>query len=155
MNDLFSSNGKVAIITRTGGVLGGSIAKSFLHAGAKCVAIDICEEKLTKRIAELSAFGRNIIGVVGNVLDMESLENVSKEVLAKWRRIDILLNIAGGNLQGATLMPDQEFFEMKISDWDKVTNLNLNGTVFPNMVFQRLISKQKSGSIINISSMVA
>lgn len=155
MNDAFSIQGKVAIITGAGGVLGGSIAKSFLQAGAKVVAIDIHEENLYKRVAELAAFGRDVIGVVGNVLDMESLENVAKEVVAKWGRIDILLNIAGGNLPGATLMPDQEFFDMKISDWDKVTNLNLNGTVFPSMVFGRVMSKQKSGNIINMSSMAA
>jgi len=155
MNDAFSIKGKVAIITGAGGVLGGSIAKSFLQAGAKVVAIDIHEENLNKRVAELSVFGTDIIGVVGNVLDIESLENVAKEVVAKWERIDILLNIAGGNLPGATLMPDQEFFDMKISDWDKVTNLNLNGTVFPSMVFGRVMSKQKSGNIINMSSMAA
>ncbi len=155
MNDAFSIKGKVAIITGAGGVLGGSIAKSFLQAGAKVVAIDIHEENLTKRVAELSVFGSDVIGVVGNVLDIESLENVAQEVLAKWEKIDILLNIAGGNLPGATLMPDQEFFDMKISDWDKVTNLNLNGTVFPSMVFGRVMSKQKSGNIINISSMAA
>ncbi len=155
MNDAFSIKGKVAIITGAGGVLGGSIAKSFLQAGAKVVAIDIHEENLNKRVAELSVFGTDIIGVVGNVLDIESLENVAKEVVAKWERIDILLNIAGGNLPGATLMPDQEFFDMEISDWDKVTNLNLNGTVFPSMVFGRVMSKQKSGNIINMSSMAA
>ena len=155
MNDAFSIQGKIAIITGAGGVLGGSIAKSFLQAGAKVVAIDIHEENLNKRVAELAVFGSDVIGVVGNVLDMESLENVAKEVLAKWGRIDILLNIAGGNLPGATLMPDQEFFDMKISDWDKVTNLNLNGTVFPSMVFGRVMSKQKRGSIINMSSMAA
>ena len=66
---------------------------------------------------------------------MESLENVAKEVLAKWGRIDILLNIAGGNLPGATLMPDQEFFDMKISDWDKVTNLELERNCFSKYGF--------------------
>lgn len=155
MNEAFSIKGKIAIITGAGGVLGGSIAKNFLQQGAKVVAIDIREENLNERVAELKAFGSDIIGVVGNVLDIDSLENVAKEVVEKWGRIDILLNIAGGNLPGATLMPDQEFFDMKISDWDKVTNLNLNGTVFPSMVFGRVMSKQKSGNIINMSSMAA
>jgi NAD(P)-dependent dehydrogenase (short-subunit alcohol dehydrogenase family) len=155
MNESFSIKDKVAIITGAGGVLGGSIAKSFLEAGAKVVAIDIHEENLNKRVEELTAYGSEVIGVVGNVLDIESLENVATEVLAKWGKIDILLNIAGGNLPGATLLPDQEFFDMKISDWDKVTSLNLNGTVFPSMVFGRVMSKQKSGNIINMSSMAA
>lgn len=155
MNESFSIKGKVAIVTGAGGVLGGSIAKSFLEAGAKVVAIDIHEENLNKRVAELTEYGSDVIGVVGNVLDIESLENVANEVLSKWGKIDILLNIAGGNLPGATLLPDQEFFDMKISDWDKVTSLNLNGTVFPSMVFGKVMSKQKSGNIINMSSMAA
>lgn len=155
MNEMFSIKGKVAVITGAGGVLGGSIAKSFVKEGAKVVAIDIRQENLDSRIKELSELGGEVMGVVGNVLDVESLENVAKEVLAKWGRIDILLNIAGGNLPGATLAPDQEFFDMKLADWEKVTNLNLNGTVYPSMVFGKVMSKQKSGSIINISSMAA
>lgn len=155
MNEMFSIEGKVAVITGAGGVLGGSIAKSFVEAGAKVVAIDIRQENLDQRVEELTALGGDVIGVVGNVLDMDSLENVAQTILSKWGRIDILLNIAGGNLPGATLAPDQEFFDMKISDWEKVTNLNLNGTVFPSMVFGKVMSKQKSGSIINISSMAA
>lgn len=155
MNEMFSIKGKVAVVTGAGGVLGGSIAKSFVLAGAKVVAIDIRQENLDKRVKELTELGGEAIGVVGNVLDMQSLEQVSKEILQKWGRIDILLNIAGGNLPGATLNPDQEFFDMKIEDWEKVTSLNMNGTVYPSMVFGKVMSKQKSGSIINVSSMAA
>ncbi len=155
MNNLFSIKGKVAVITGAGGVLGGSIAKSFVQAGAKVVAIDIRQENLDARVEELTREGGEAIGVVGNVLDVESLEKVAGEIVAKWGRVDILLNIAGGNMPGATLNADQEFFDMKISDWEKVTNLNMNGTVYPSMVFGRLMSEQKSGSIINVSSMAA
>ena len=155
MNELFSIEGKVAVITGAGGVLGGSIAKSFVQAGARVVAIDIRKENLDARIEELSGLGGEAIGVVGNVLDIQSLERVANEIIAKWGRIDILLNIAGGNMPGATLNPDQEFFDMKIADWEKVTNLNMNGTVYPSMVFGKVMSRQKSGSIINVSSMAA
>ncbi|GAB6011740.1 SDR family oxidoreductase [Viscerimonas tarda] len=155
MNEMFSIAGKVAVISGAGGVLGGSIAKSFVQAGAKVVAIDIRQENLDSRVKELSDMGGEVLGIVGNVLDIESLENVAKKIVAEWGRIDILLNIAGGNLPGATLAPDQEFFDMKISDWEKVTNLNLNGTVYPSMVFGKVMSKQKSGCIINVSSMAA
>ena len=70
-----------------------------------------------------------------------------------WGRIDILVNTAGGNLPGATLTEEQTVFDMKIGDFNKVTDLNLNGTVYPCLVFGNAMSKQKSGSIINISSM--
>ncbi|NDW18577.1 SDR family oxidoreductase [Dysgonomonas sp. 216] len=155
MNEQFSIKGKVAVITGAGGVLGGSIAKSFVDAGAKIVALDIRQEQLDVRIAELTANGGEAIGIIGNVLDIENLEKVAKEIISKWGQIDILLNIAGGNMPGATLNPDQDFYNMKISDWEKVTSLNMNGTVYPSMVFGKIMAQQKSGCIINVSSMAA
>ncbi|MDP4209468.1 MAG: SDR family oxidoreductase [Bacteroidota bacterium] len=155
MNEMFSIEGKVAVITGAGGVLGGSIAKSFVKAGAKVVALDIRQDQLDSRVEELKGLGGDVIGIVGSVLDIESLENASKQIIAKWGRIDILLNIAGGNMPGATLTPEQTFFDMKISDWEKVTQLNLNGTVYPSQVFGKVMAEQKTGSIINISSMAA
>jgi NAD(P)-dependent dehydrogenase (short-subunit alcohol dehydrogenase family) len=155
MNQLFSIEGKVAIITGAGGVLGSSIARSFINVGAKVVALDIRQEQTDKIVAELKEMGGEAIGVVGNVLDLESLEKVAQEVVSTWGRIDILLNIAGGNLPGATLKEDQSFFDMAISDWEKVTQLNINGTVYPSLVFGKVMARQKSGNIINVSSMAA
>lgn len=56
---------------------------------------------------------------------------------------------------GATLEPDQHFYDMDISCWEKVTNLNMNGTVYPSMIFGKVMAKQKKGCIINVSSMAA
>jgi NAD(P)-dependent dehydrogenase (short-subunit alcohol dehydrogenase family) len=155
MNEMYSIKGKVAVITGAGGVLGGSIAKSFINAGAKVVAIDIRQENLDARVKELRSFGGEAIGIVGNVLDIASLENVAQQIIEKWGSIDILLNIAGGNMPGATLSPDQSFFEMNLAEWDKVTQLNMNGTVYPSYVFGKQMAKQGKGSIVNISSMAA
>ena len=155
MNNLFSIKGKVAVITGAGGVLGGSIAKHFAAEGAKVVALDIRQEELDARVAELRQMGGEVIGLIGNVLDLAMLEKVAADIVSQWGKIDILLNIAGGNLPGATLEPAQPIFDMKIEDWEKVTNLNLNGTVFPCLVFGKIMAKQKSGTIVNISSMAA
>lgn len=151
----FSIKGKVAVITGAGGVLGGSIAKSFVQAGAKVVALDLRQEQLDVRVEELKKAGGEVIGFTSNVLDMESLEKVSMQIIDKWGQIDILLNIAGGNTPGGTLAPDQDFFDMPTSEWEKVTNLNMNGTVYPSMVFGKVMAKQKEGCIINVSSMAA
>jgi len=151
----FSISGKVAIITGAGGVLGGSVAKSFIKEGAKVVALDIRQEPLDRIVGELRELGGDAIGIVGNVLDIASLEKVAEEVVAHWGSIDILINIAGGNIPGATLGEDQSFFDMQISDWEKVTQLNINGTVYPSQVFGKVMSQQKSGNIINVSSMTA
>jgi len=143
MSELFSIEGKVAVITGACGVLGGSVAQSFIASGAKVVAIGTKQEKLDAKVKELSGLGGDVIGFVGNVLDIPSLEKIAAEVVAKWGRIDILLNIAGGNIPGATLIPDQSFFEMEISKWDAVTNLNMNGTVYPSYVFGKIMAEQK------------
>jgi NAD(P)-dependent dehydrogenase (short-subunit alcohol dehydrogenase family) len=155
MNEKFSIAGKVAVITGAGGVLGGSIARSFIQAGAKVVALDIRQEPLDVRIKELTSTGGEATGIVSNVLDIESLEKTASEIVEKWGRIDILLNIAGGNTPGGTLAPDQDFFDMPVSEWEKVTCLNLNGTVYPSMIFGKVMARQKSGNIINVSSMAA
>ena len=155
MNELFSIAGKVAVITGAGGVLGGNIAQHFVQQGAKVVAIDIRQEQLDNRVAELKQYGDDVIGIIGNVLDISSLEKVAEEIVAKWGRIDILLNIAGGNMPGATLEPEQHFYDMDISCWEKVTNLNMNGTVYPSMIFGKVMTKQGKGCIINVSSMAA
>ena len=155
MNEQFSIAGKVAVITGAGGVLGGSIAKCFMEQGAKVVAVDIRQEQLDKRVEELKAYGEDVIGIVGNVLDIASLEKLADDIVAKWGRIDILLNITGGNMPGATLAPDQNFFDMDVTCWEKVTNLNMNGTVYPSMVFSKVMAKQGKGCIVNVSSMAA
>ena len=155
MNEQFSIAGKVAVITGAGGVLGGSIAKCFMQQGAKVVAVDIRQEQLDKRVEELKTYGEDVIGIVGNVLDIASLEQLADDIVAKWGRIDILLNIAGGNMPGATLAPDQHFYDMDISCWEKVTNLNMNGTVYPSLVFSKVMAKQGKGCIVNVSSMAA
>ena len=77
MNEQFSIAGKVAVITGAGGVLGGSIAKCFMQQGAKVVAVDIRQEQLDKRVEELKTYGEDVIGIVGNVLDIASLEKLA------------------------------------------------------------------------------
>ena len=153
---MYSIEGKVAIITGAGGVLGGSVAKSFMRAGAKVVALDIRQEQLDKRIEELNAIGNGeAMGLICNVLDIDSIKAMANKVVEKWGRIDILINIAGGNMPGATLRPDQPIFDMKIEDWNKVTNLNMNGTVYPSIVIGEIMAIQKKGALVNISSMAA
>lgn len=154
MNEQFSVKGKVTVVTGAGGVLGGYMAKHFAEQGAKVVITDYKSERLKARVEEMKAYGE-VMGALFNVLDVPSMEKASEEILAKWGRIDILLNIAGGNRPGATLRPDQEFFDMKIEDWDAVVDLNMNGTVYPSYVFGKVMAKQKSGSIVNVSSMAA
>ena len=91
--------------------------------------------------------------VMCDVVDMEELICARTEILKRWKTIDILINCAGGNMPGANINPDQTFFDMNTEEWEKVLELNQNGTVYPCMVFGEVMAKKKKGSIINISSM--
>jgi len=144
--------GKVAVVTGGGGVLGGSIAKSLVENGLKVAILDIRQEQLDKRIAELGS-KVTVKGFICNVLKKESLEQARENILAEWGSIDLLINAAGGNLPGATLRLDQTIFDMKFEDFNRVTDLNMNGTVYPCIVFGKAMADQGSGSIINIASM--
>jgi NAD(P)-dependent dehydrogenase (short-subunit alcohol dehydrogenase family) len=155
MNEIFSIKDKVAVITGASGVLGGSLAKSFIKAGAKVVALGRSQEKLDACVQEWTDLGGDAFAVEANVMDIGSLEAASEKITEKYGRIDILLNIAGGNIPAATLSPDQSFFDMDMKGWDEVTDLNINGTVYPSFVFGKAMAAQGSGSIVNISSMAA
>lgn len=155
MNENFSIAGKTAVITGGSGVLGSNIAEGFLRAGAKVIIIGAHQERVNAAVERLKATGSEIKGVVCNVLSIESLEAVKEEVLAQWGRVDILVNAAGGNIPGGTLTADQNIFDMKVEDLDKVVDLNLNGTVYPCLVFGKIMAQQKSGAIVNVSSMAA
>ena len=155
MNELFSIEGKVAVITGASGVLGGTLAEHFIKAGAKVVALGRSQDKLDAKVAELTANGGDAFAVAANVMDIQNLEEASKKIIEKYGKIDILLNIAGGNIPTATLTPDQSFFDMDMNGWNDVTNLNINGTVYPSYVFGKVMAEQGSGSIVNISSMAA
>ena len=150
---MFDINGKVAVVTGGGGVLGGSIAQSLVDAGAKVAIIDIREEQVNNRVKELEELGGEAVGFVSSVLNVEELEQARESLLAKWGKVDILINAAGGNMPGATLTEQQTVFDMKIDDFQKVTDLNLNGTVYPCLVFGEAMAKQGEGSMITISSM--
>ncbi|WP_317129023.1 SDR family oxidoreductase [Mangrovivirga cuniculi] len=96
-----------------------------------------------------------VITIAANVLDKASLTDASDEILEKWGKVDILINAAGGNVSGATIGPDDDFFKMNIDDFSKVTDLNLQGSVLPSLIFGQQMAKQNSGCIINISSVAA
>lgn len=155
MNENFSIAGKVAVITGGSGVLGSNIAEGFLRAGAKVIIIGAHQERVDAAVERLKTAGSEIKGVTCNVLSIESLEAVKEKVLAQWGRVDILVNAAGGNIPGGTLTAEQNIFDMKVEDLDKVVDLNLNGTVYPCLVFGKIMAQQKSGAIVNVSSMAA
>ena len=153
MKPNFNLNDRVAVITGGGGALGGCIAQSLSQSGVKIVILDLTQESAQQTVDAIEKEGGMAISFSADVLSKKSMEDVSKEILKKWGRIDILLNAAGGNMPGATIGVNQTIFDLSMDDFNKVTELNLNGSVIPSLVFGKIMADQNSGSIINYSSM--
>ncbi len=152
---MFELKGKVAIITGGAGVLGGAMAAGLANAGAKVGILSRTKSKVEKKVKEIKKNGGEAIALVADVLDEKQLAAAQKKVMKKWGRIDILVNSAGGNMKGATIMPEQNIFDLSMHDFTRVTDLNLKGTVLPTMVFGKVMAEQKKGCVVNISSMAA
>ena len=155
LKSLFDIKDRIAVLSGGGGILAGEMARGLLDSGAKVVLLDINEENLKKKVEVLKTDDNEIIGYKCDVLDEDSLKSVNEKILSQFGKIDILINAAGGNMTGATISIGQNIFDMKIENFRKVTDLNLIGTVLPTMIFGEDMAKQKSGSIINISSMAS
>jgi len=155
LESLFNLKNKVVVMTGGGGILAGAMAKSFLQAGTKVALLDISETNLKNKLDVLQKVSPNIIGLKCNVLDEPSLQETRKAILEKFQHIDVLVNAAGGNMAGATIGVNQTIFDLQIDQFKKVTDLNLNGTVMPTLVFGKTMVEQKSGSIINVASMAS
>ena len=153
MNNDLNISKKVCVITGGSGVLGGTIAKYLLEHNAKVVILDFDKERLKSKLIELKEFDDNVIGYICDVLDKAKIEEVSTKITTHWGKVDVLLNAAGGNMLGATIAEDQTIFDLKLDDFKKVSDLNLNGTLIPSLVFGEIMAKNGKGVIINYSSM--
>jgi NAD(P)-dependent dehydrogenase (short-subunit alcohol dehydrogenase family) len=149
----FDLSGKVAIVTGGAGVLCAAICRPLAAAGVKVAVLDLNSNAAENLAAGICSNGNEAIALDCNVLERESLEAVVQEVLAIFGRVDILVNGAGGNNPAATSNPGQLFFDLPADALRWVIDLNLMGTILPSQVFGRLMAEQKSGVILNISSM--
>jgi len=151
----FNIKDKVIVVTGGTGVLGRSVAESLSNAGAQIIILGRKQEIIDTKISEINKNGGNTVGFEADILNKTSLENVRTQILNQFGKIDVLINVAGGNMPGATIGPDQTIFDLKMDDFKTVTDLNLNGTVIPCLVFGEVMATQKEGVIINYSSMAA
>lgn len=152
MANLFSVKDKVIILTGGCGILGSSMAKHLAGEGARIVILDRNAEGGNQLVDEIKKLGGTGLFLETDVLNKEVLLQNRKDIMDTYGQIDVLINLAGGNMAGATIPPDKTFFDLDIDAFRKVVDLNLFGTVIPTMVFAEVMVKQQKGSIINVSS---
>ncbi len=152
---LFSLQGKVAVVTGGTGVLGGAMAHGLAAAGARVAILGRRAERATEVVTSIQAAGGEAMPLPADALDREQLLAARQDLLAKWGRVDLLINAAGGNTAEATVVGERTFFNLTREAVDKMMELNFMGTVLPSQVFAESMAEQGKGSIINISSMAA
>jgi len=155
MANLFNIKDYVVVITGGTGILGRCIAKYLALEGAKVVIGGRKEDVGAKIVADIKAAGGECEFVKMDVMNVEAMQKACDYIVEKYGRVDTLLNAAGGNMPGATIAPDQTFFDLAPEQFQTVLNLNLTGTVIPTQIFLKPMVKQGKGSIINFSSMSA
>lgn len=138
---------KVAIVTGASRGIGRSIAIALAGQGAKVVVLARNVEALQNLTAEIEAQGGEAVAVAGDVAVENDTNNLIKQAVATYGRVDILINNAGITRDGLLL-------RMKDDDWDAVLDTNLKGAFHCIRAVARVMSKQRSGRIINISSVV-
>ncbi len=155
IRNTFDISDRVIVATGGGGVLVGAMARGLASEGAKIAILDLFPEKAQAVAAEINAAGGEAIALKADVLDKASLEAARDEILARFGRVDALINGAGGNKAQATTSPDLSFFDLPQDAFKWVFDLNFIGTLLPSQVFGKLMAEQGEGVILNISSMNA
>ncbi len=155
MNHLFDIKDRVVVITGGTGVLGRAIATYLAQEGARIALLGRNTERGNAIAKGIEQKGGKAIFLQTDVLNRSYLEQNCNDIMSRYGRIDALLNAAGGNMPGATIAPDKTIFDLDVADFQRVTELNLTGTLLPTQVFLRPMAEQKSGTVVNFSSMSA
>ena len=139
---------KIVLVTGAGRGIGASIAKRFASEGAEVIVnYSGNDEAAQKTVDEITAIGGQAQKYKCSVNDSESVKVMIDEIIKKFGRIDILVNNAGITKDGLMLRMTDE-------DFDRVIDVNLKGTFNCTKYVSKYMLKQKSGKIINISSVV-
>ncbi len=143
--------GKTAIVTGGAGVLGTEFTRALLESGASVAVLDLNVDK----IDVFAKFGDRFLAIKTDVLDKSSIQDAADLVLEKFHKIDFLINGAGGNSPQASTNSEMSFFDIPTEAMRFVSDLNFLGTILPSQVFGKIMAKQQTGNILNISSMNA
>lgn len=142
---------KVVIVTGASGGLGSAVAARFGADGNKVVVHYYLPEEDPERVARaVKAKGGEAFLYQADVLEYPQVKKMIDDIIAKWGRIDVLVNCAGGTAMHGNKF--QEVADMDEDVWDSTVDVNLKGTFFCIKAVLPQMKKQKEGHIINVSS---
>jgi 3-oxoacyl-[acyl-carrier protein] reductase len=138
---------KVALVTGAAQGIGKAVALMLARHGADVVVADVNLEKAEETAREVEAIGRGAMAVKVDVTRLSDVEQMVESTLGRFGKIDILINNAG-------IARDKLILRMTEEDWDAVLDVNLKGTFNCTKAVIKYMSKQRSGKIVNIASVV-
>ena len=136
---------KVVIITGASSGLGEATAKRLAASGAKLMLGARREDRLKELVAAIAQTGGTANYLVTDVTDRAQVEALAKQTLSTYGRIDVLINNAG-------LMPLSPLDQIKVEEWDQMIDVNIKGVLYGIAAVLPTMRQQKSGHIINLSS---
>jgi 3-oxoacyl-[acyl-carrier protein] reductase len=138
--------GKVALVTGASRGIGRATALALAAEGAKVVVNYANSQAAANQVvAEIEAMGSEAIALAADVSHADQVEALVNAAMGKWVQIDVLVNNAG-------ITRDTLLLRMKPEDWQAVINLNLTGVFLCTRAVSKIMLKQRSGRIINITS---
>ena len=153
----FSLEGKTAVLIGGGGAIGMAVAKGLATVGAHVVVCDVTQEKADAGANALRESGLDASGQAVDALSKDSIIACRDRVLEARGRVDILVNLVGGNLPEASTTDGRTFFDLPIDAFEKAIAINLfGGAILPTQVFLEVMVKNPDGgAVINTASMNA
>lgn len=136
---------KVVIITGASSGLGEATAKRLAASGAKLMLGARREDRLKELVAAIAQTGGTASYLVTDVVDRAQVEALAKQTLSTYGRIDVLVNNAG-------LMPLSPLDQLKVEEWDRTIDVNIKGVLYGIAAVLPIMRQQKSGHVINLSS---
>lgn len=136
---------KVVVITGASSGLGAATAKYLANKGAIIVLGARRREKIELIAHEIAATGGQVLAVPIDVTKSEDLERIVAMAVKKFKRIDVIINNAG-------IMPRAALEELKVDEWDQMIDVNIKGVLYGIAAVLPVFKVQKSGHIINVSS---
>lgn len=144
--ELFSLQGKTAVVTGGTSGIGRALSLGLAEAGADVIATARRQEQVDNTAAAIEAMGRKTLRLASDVCDRSSLEKLAAATIAHFGKVDILVNCAGIIKRAPTLdFPEEE--------WTSIINTNLTGTLRACQVFGRPMLERGYGRIVNIASL--
>jgi 3-oxoacyl-[acyl-carrier protein] reductase len=145
--EFMSVSGKIALVTGAAQGIGRNIALALANDGADVSICDVNIDAAQKTANDIEAAGRKSLALKTNVADPADVMAMIDKVVEKFGKIDILVNNAGITRDGLIL-------RMKDEDWDLVLSINLKGSFLCTKAALKYMTKQRTGTIINIASIV-